>query len=69
MTKLAENPADSIHRQGAVPETWAKSLRQSSTSLELISEGVAKKILALPMEPWQFDESRAVREKIVDRYA
>ena len=37
--------------------------------LELIFEGVAKKILALPMEPWQCEESCAVREKIADRYA
>ena len=37
--------------------------------LERISEGVAKKILALSMEPWQCEESRAVRERIAARYA
>ena len=37
--------------------------------LEVIFEGFAKKILALPMEPQQCEESRAVREKIAARYA
>ena len=60
-------PDCAVHRQSREVDEFLEVVKDIPP--ELMSEGLAKDILAMPMAPWQREMTRTLREKLARRFA